>query len=93
MAFKCIKLLFVHPPTHAQTQSRLVEESESNGDVSVEDLQSQVDQMKQIYDKLAKDLNHTPFGELEEVEQLNRQKRAEREVSAFIKFSVLHILQ
>lgn len=45
----------------------------------MEELQSQVDQMKRLYDKLAKDLNHKPFGELEEVEQLDRQKRSGRD--------------
>lgn len=51
-------------------QTPIIGQSDGGGDqVSVEDLQSQVDEMKRIYDKLAKDLNHKPFDELELVEE------------------------
>lgn len=51
-------------------QTPIIGQSDEGGDqVSVEDLQSQVDEMKRIYDKLAKDLNHKPFDELELVKE------------------------
>lgn len=45
----------------------------------MEDLQSQVDHMKRLYDKLAMDLNHKPFEELG-LKRDQRQRRSVNEV-------------
>lgn len=66
---------------------------DTNDKVSVEDLKSQVDEMKRLYDKLAKDLNHKPIVELESDKEQRYQRTTNevRDLCALLMWALIRV--